>query len=354
MNTINSYSKYLQIDKIITAQQELSNLNGDPCHDEMLFIITHQAYELWFKQILHELKSINTIMTADFIPDRNIPIITSRCRRVIKIFKLINQQVDILETMTPMDFLDFRKYLGDASGFQSVQFRELEVLLGREFTPNKSVFKYLSTEDTKRFFTFAGNKSLKHNINKWLENMPFLEYKDFNFWQEYKEVTNNIIQKEILNIENNTILNDDEKVIQQLKLTTTKDAFAKLLDYKSTDKQWSNNTSSISKRAMLSALFISLYRNEPILYMPYVLLSSLMDIDAQLAIWRKRHVMMVQRMIGNKTGTGGSSGQVYLESTIEKNRYFADLYHLANFMIPYSELPKLPVTLQKSLDYSFS
>jgi len=105
---------------------------------------------------------------------------------------------------------------------------------------------------------------------------------------------------------------------------------------------------------MLSALFISLYRHEPMLYLPYTLLSSLMDIDGQLTIWRQRHVVMVQRMIGNKIGTGGSTGQVYLSKTVERGRVFSDLYTLTNFIIPYSDLPKLPEELQASLDFYHS
>lgn len=344
-----SYSEYLQLDKILSAQQELSSIEQKPAHDEMLFIITHQTYELWFKQILHELKLINNILSQDVVPERSLPIMTRGTRRVTKIFKLINQQIDILETMTPMDFLDFRSFLGNSSGFQSAQFRELEVLLGREFTPNEGVFANLTNEQNQFFESFANTKSLLANVNRWLEDMPFLEYEDFSFWSAYEQTTNEMLNNKLSGKYGYAELVNNEQ--QQQQISSAAQSFSKLLDTNNNDSDWPHR---ISKRAMLSALFISLYRQEPILYLPYVLLSSLIDIDEQLTIWRQRHVMMVQRMMGNKIGTGGSSGHAYLYSTIEKGRVFSDLYQLGNFFIPNSQLPKLPDSLKKSLGYCFS
>lgn len=344
-----SYHEYLQLDKILSSQQEFSSIDQHPAHDEMLFIITHQAYELWFKQILHELKLINKILSQEIVPERSLPIMTRGTRRITKIFKLINQQIDILETMTPMDFLDFRGFLGSSSGFQSIQFRELEVLLGREFTPNQGVFLNFTDEQNKEFTKFANHNSLLAKINKWLEAMPFLEYEDFSFWSAYEQTTKEMLSNKLSGKYGYSEHVNSEQ--QKKQILSVAESFNRLLDTKVDNSDWPHR---ISKRAMLSALFISLYRQEPILYLPYVLLSSLIDIDEQLTIWRQRHVMMVQRMMGNKIGTGGSSGHAYLYSTLEKGRVFSDLYQLGNFFIPNSQLPKLPDSLKKSLGYCFS
>ena len=127
------YGSYLAVDKLLSLQAPLSLIEGKlHAHDEMLFIIVHQTYELWFKQILHELNACCVVLQKpsadDDGPDMNV--VVHRLKRIVEIWKLLNQQVDVLETMTPLDFLDFRSSLEGASGFQSTQFRQIEATLG--------------------------------------------------------------------------------------------------------------------------------------------------------------------------------------------------------------------------------
>ena len=129
-NTSLHYQNYLQLDKILDAQMLESKSHGNEAHEEMLFIIIHQAYELWFKQILHELESVMLYFSKDKIDEENIGLIVSRIERSNKIMDILVDQIDVLETMSSLDFLDFRHYLSPASGFQSHQFRRIEVLLG--------------------------------------------------------------------------------------------------------------------------------------------------------------------------------------------------------------------------------
>ena len=133
------YSDYLQLDKIIEAQQPESFKEGKiAAHDEMLFIIIHQAYELWFKQILFEVNSVIGIMSKPALNDNSpeMQTVVHRLKRVTTILKVLVQQIDIMETMTPMDFLDFRDMLRPASGFQSYQFKIVEAKLGLKFMSN--------------------------------------------------------------------------------------------------------------------------------------------------------------------------------------------------------------------------
>src|ERR1041385_473647 len=127
------YGSYLAVDKLLGLQAPVSLIEGKlHAHDEMLFIVVHQTYELWFKQILHELHACTEVLRKpsadDDGPDMNV--VVHRLKRIVEIWKLLNRQIDVLETMTPLDFLDFRSRLEGASGFQSKQFREIEALLG--------------------------------------------------------------------------------------------------------------------------------------------------------------------------------------------------------------------------------
>src|SRR6516162_9417488 len=124
------YGDYLQIDRLLSLQVPESGKHGPPVHDEMLFIIVHQAYELWFKQILHEFDRIEQDFSANPVDDEAMAHIVHSLARVHEILKLLVAQLDVLETMTPADFLDLRDYLIPASGFQSLQFRVIETRLG--------------------------------------------------------------------------------------------------------------------------------------------------------------------------------------------------------------------------------
>ena len=124
------YINYLQLDKVLDAQHLISDKKGGAAHEEMLFIIIHQTYELWFKQILHEIQSVMDLFKADKIDESSVGVVVRRMDRVNKIMTTLVGQLDILETMTSLDFLDFRDHLSPASGFQSHQFRKLEVMLG--------------------------------------------------------------------------------------------------------------------------------------------------------------------------------------------------------------------------------
>ena len=124
------YADYLGLERLLSAQNPLSRIDGRPAHDEMLFIVTHQAYELWFKQILHELDSVLEDFSGRSVAESRIGAAVARLARVVEIQKLLVEQLHVLETMTPLDFLSFRDALTPASGFQSFQFRLIEQKLG--------------------------------------------------------------------------------------------------------------------------------------------------------------------------------------------------------------------------------
>src|SRR5580704_14858131 len=173
------YSDYLQLEKILDAQQPESDKQGVPAHDEMLFIIIHQTYELWFKQLLYEIDSVIAIFGAPALNDNSpeLQTIVHRLSRCATILKVLVHQIDVMETMTPMDFQDFRDLLAPASGFQSWQFKLLEARLGLKYEHRFGQEYYLSQlrqPEIDLIRSAEEEASLLQLLNGWLERMPFL------------------------------------------------------------------------------------------------------------------------------------------------------------------------------------
>ena len=155
-------------------------------------------------------------------------------------------------------------------------------------------------------------------------------------------------------IEDNDTLTDRETAIQVADLQNTQDRFDSMLDETKFNKAREEGIYRFSHQGFLAALFINLYRDEPMLYTPFRYLTLLADIDELFTTWRQRHATMVQRMLGTKIGTGGSSGHSYLDRTTQNNRVFTDLFNLSTFLLPRNELPTLPDELAKELGNFFS
>lgn len=333
------YSDYLQLDKILNAQQlESARPDSQGAHDEMLFIVIHQAYELWFKQILFEVESVAGIMAKSHIADNSPDLYTvhHRLKRVVTILQLLVGQIDIIETMTPLDFLDFRDQLRPASGFQSIQFKILEALLGLKMENRHGQEYYISQlrpEDVVKIRDAEKKTPMIALINQWLERMPFFddpkywEGKDqHEFWNKYREIYEQS-------------LNPAEKNNMQV--------FDQLMMGEERKPEW-----ALSPRARRAALFIMLYRDYPLLQLPFGLLNVLLEIDECLSIWRYRHMSMVHRIIGMRTGTGGSTGKDYLSGALMKHHIFAEFAGLTSFLIERGKLPKLSDELRAKLGYS--
>lgn len=350
------YSDYLQLDRLLDSQHRKSEEYGRPAHDELLFIIVHQAYELWFKQILFEVDSIITLLSADRVEERHIGTCVSRLRRVTEIQKVLIDQLRILETMTPLDFLEFRDYLFPASGFQSIQFRMLENRLGLKSEArlrynNAAYHSRVSDEHRAQLIAAEAQCTLFDAVERWLERTPFLESDSFRFWESYRTAVGDMLARDRRVIETNPNLGDEETAQQLRELEATAEHFAVVFDAERHAAMCAEGKWRLSHRATLAALFISLYRDQPILAMPYRLIEVLVDIDELMTTWRYRHALMVHRMIGTKIGTGGSSGYQYLKNTAENHRVFGDLTNLSTFLIPRTALPELPDTLRERLGF---
>ena len=260
-----SYNKYLKVPDLIGLQECLS----DPLHhDELLFITIHQVYELWFKQILHELDAAMVTMNED-----RLAAAAQTMRRVVEIEKLLITQIHILETMTPINFLGFRDQLNPASGFQSMQFREIEFA---------SSHKQENILNEFRADEFAYARLRKRFEAPSLGDGFFAALRARGFDAPKNE---------------NTLDEDERK------------------------KRYGKRT-----RAVLEILTHFEKR-----YEEFQLAEALLEHDEYFSLWRSHHIKMVERMVGTKRGTGGSEGVGYLRTTLEK-RFFPELWEARTYL----------------------
>lgn len=354
-----TYAKHLRLERLLSCQTRQSELSGRPAHDEMLFIVVHQAYELWFKQILFELDRIQAIFAGSRTSDQDLGVAVAGVARIVQIQKLLLQQLEVLETMTPLDFLDFRDLLVPASGFQSVQFRLIEIRLGlraedRLSFDGRSYDARLPPKDRARLSAAAQEPSLSDGIERWLARTPFVSSKDYDFRNVYRRAITEMLDKEAALARANATRGPKQLELELKAIEAARARFDSILDKNKHAALARDGVWRFSWRALQAALFINLYRDEPVLQLPFRLLSGLMDIDEHLTAWRYRHALMVQRMIGRKLGTGGSSGHDYLRQTAERHRLFGDLFALSTFYVPRSRLPALPAKLRQILGYSYA
>ncbi|HEX5667648.1 MAG TPA: tryptophan 2,3-dioxygenase family protein, partial [Chitinophagaceae bacterium] len=345
-------------------------------HDERLFIVIHQAFELWFRQILFELDYVIQVFSKEKINDNSedMNLVVHRLQRVQKIMELLNQQVTVLDTMTPLDFLEFRNLLTPASGFQSVQFRLIEATLGLEMQHRHKQEYYkrvnqggFNEADLKQINEAEGRSSIIRLLNRWLERMPFF---DLQYWQGFADPRINRLADPDQN--NPPIRQSADPLISShpfwnsyrhaYQSGLTENEIGKIIDfdYVFLEKELPDDMKErstllrgqLSAAAMRSALFIMLYRDFPVFQQSFRVLDILIEIDNALAAWRHAHFRMVRRMIGMRVGTGNTTGSGYLEGAASSHYIFRDLAGLSTYLIERKKQPSLPEELIRSLSYN--
>jgi len=249
-----TYTSYLALDEILGAQRMRSDE-----HDEMLFVVIHQVYELWFKQLLHEVRHLQTRLD-----DGDTPHVLHTLKRVLTILKVVVAQIDVLETMTPRSFLSFRDRLQASSGFQSGQFRELEAVLGRR---DRKVFEHYpeGTAARARIAEAMSRPSLYDSFLHFLAKQGY-------------DVPNEALHRDVCR--------------------------------------------PVEPSPGVQRTLLEVYRRDGAAAQ---VCERLVDVDEGMQEWRYRHVKMVERTIGDKSGTGGSPGAAYLRQTLFKP-VFPDLW----------------------------
>jgi len=327
------YDAYLNLDRILTAQQP-PGADGQPRelahHDEMLFVVIHQVYELWFKQILHEVTQVRDLLAQEVVPEPDIARAVQALGRVHEIEKVMVAQIGVLETMNPADFLAFRDQVGTASGFQSAQFRELEIVAGlsddvRYEYQGASFERRFPREIVARFDELRAQPSLRDVLYRWLERTPLEE----GFVDIYLRAFDGYVESQRELHRANPQLSGEEqaKVLARLdQYTAACHAFL----------------AGPTGRIHGACVFIAAYREEPLLHWPNRLLDALLAFEELWRLWRFRHARMVERMIGLRIGTGGSPGVDYLDQTAgNRYRIFTVILESRSFLVARRLLPDL-------------
>ncbi|MFO7260549.1 MAG: tryptophan 2,3-dioxygenase family protein [bacterium] len=251
-----TYGSYLRLDELLSLQTPVSE---GPEHDEMLFIVIHQVYELWFKEILHELDHLQDLLAAD-----DTPRALHTLKRVLTVLKVLVAQIDVLETMTPLEFLSFRDRLESGSGFQSFQFRALEFALGQK--RESAVRHYPEGSPARRMLEERFRRP-----TVWDSFLHYLARRGY-------DVPRSLLERDV--------------------------------------------TRPVEPSPEVQRILIHIYRNDPTVT---GVCERLVDMDEGVQEWRYRHVKMVERTIGSKRGTGGSTGAEYLRGTLFRPA-FPDLW----------------------------
>lgn len=351
-----TYWDYLKLDRLLILQGGLEGDEARLAADELHFIIGHQVHELWFKLVLRELKLAREHLLAPKVPEEKIPYVVHHLRRVNEVMRLLVDQFRVFETLIPQDFLDFRDKLIPASSFQSFQLREIEILLGLDeadrvrdaaVDPLEQIreaakgspggdYAWLRIQEARRMPT------LRFALNEWLYRTPIQGSRPGSPGDG--EAVDGFISDYLAALEKQAA-SQDAHVARAFgsgapavreRLAATR-AFARsflLAD------DLPEAGRSRARRVRAGLLFIESYRELPLLSWPRLLLDTVVELEEQLVVWRQRHARMVERMIGRRTGTGGSAGVDYLDET-GRYRIFKELWSVRTFLLPRAALPAL-------------
>jgi tryptophan 2,3-dioxygenase len=340
-----TYGGYLRLDELLNLQDGPEGYAPAPSNDELHFIIVHQTFELWFKLILRELKEARSLLLKPHVAESSIPAIVHHLERVSEIFRLLADQWKVMETLSPQDFLAFRDRLGTSSGFESWQLRELEVLLGlqqEQRVGGMDPLKHMQTlhnegkvspQAMADFEATHGAPSLNDALAAWLARTPihgsspdaggdhevvqrYIEHHLQSMTEHGEQVIHHMV----------AIGHGTEATIRPRIQAGIDAAKAFLLP------------DGEPHRGRAGLLFIESYRDLPLLSWPRRLVDSFVELEQSMLLFRTHHARMVERMIGRRMGTGGSSGVDYLDATT-KYRVFVDLWAVRTLLVKQEALP---------------
>ena len=348
-----SYSEYLELERLLALQGGLTGAEGDLAPSELLFIVVHQVDELWFKLALHELERARDVFAAPQVDESSIAPAAAGLRRVVRTFELATAHFALIETMSPREFLDFRGRLGSASGFQSAQFREVEILLGLEaadrvrfgehevmqaFAPKAGIAGWAERRVAARS---AERPTFKAALEAWLARTPIDGSRagaagDAEQVDAFLDAYLACHHREV----------DAAMAAQQPGATPDPQVAALYAADKEQAERFLRRGDDVRsdprrRRIRAALLFIESYRELPLLAWPREVLDLVIQLEQAFLVFRQRHARMVERMIGRRVGTGGSDGVHYLDTTALRYRIFGDLWSVRRLLVRRGAAPPL-------------
>ena len=338
-----SYADYLQLHELLELQGDDRNINSD----EMHFIIVHQTFELWFKQVIRELSEARNILGGDHVPEDDIPRAVDHLGRTTEIFRLMANQWTVLETLTPQGFLAFRDGLGSASGFESFQMREFEILLGLDNDDRiggmdpLSSFRRMAEGDERSATILArledamSQPSLYESMMNWVERTPIMgssygskgDAENVRAYIETHLEAHKAVCEEAAERSAGWGAGDPSKMAARMAA-----AHDGAISFLMPEGEVS--------RARAGLLFIESYRELPLLTWPRTLIDAIVELEESMVKWRHSHARMVERIMGRRIGTGGTSGVDYLDAT-SQYRIFKDLWGVRTILVKPEKRPAL-------------
>ena len=340
-----TYWRYLQLDQLLQLQEGA----GEPSADELHFVVVHQTFELWFKLVLTQLRLARDHLASPKVPEEKIPFVVHHLGRVNEIFRLGVQQFGVMETLPPQDFLAFRDRLFPASGFQSVQLREIEILLGLNekariqyggMDPLEHIRKFAEENPAdawvwERIARVRAEVSLRAALHAWLARTPIHGSSPGDAGDE--QVVQDFLQDYYARSERYAMASI-ERLVTGLGETERAAVTGRIHASLAGLRQFLFPDDAPLRRVHAALLFIESYRELPLLAWPRLLLDTIAECEEQMLLFRNRHARMVERTIGRRVGTGGSSGVDYLDQTTSY-RLFPEIWQVRSALLSREWLP---------------
>ena len=352
-----NYWDYLRLPELLHLQDGIESSEADVSVDELHFIVVHQVYELWFKLIIRSLRLARDHLAEPRVDEETIPYVVHHLRRVNTTLDLMVRQWRVVETLTPQDFLAFRDKLVPASGFQSFQMRVVECLMGLDESQR---IRYGKVEPLDHIRNLAEHspggavawgmlsaardeQSILGALNQWLHRTPIQGSQPDD--PNDDAVVTGFLDAYIARMDENherqlgdmiTRLGEDHREHLEARFADSKQAARTFLFAEDVIPEEQATT----RRIRAAVLFIESYRDLPLLSWPRLLLDVIVEMEEQMLLFRNGHARMVERVIGRRVGTGGSTGVTYLDETANY-RVFRDLWAIRTVLLPKSRLPPL-------------
>lgn len=359
-----NYWEYIRVEELLALQDGFYDDDSKVNNDETLFIVVHQIYELWFKLVLRELASARDLFRKNPVPDVALSSAVRSLRRVVVIFEQAIQHFRVMETLTTRDYLAFRDRLIPASGFQSAQLREIEIILGLDdalrlpLGREGNYKEALKTTDGKPSPATlrverraAEGPSLKEVVYEWLSRTPIDGAQGDDAAERFLDRFVGSLREEI---KGRVVLAKQLALtpadVERLEQRYEREAKEAELFLRGLDDPTADLATQKKRRQVRAAIvFLESYRDLPRLTWPREVVDAIVAMEQSMLIWRQRHARMVERVIGRRTGTGGSIGVDYLDQTALRYRVFGDFWAVRGLLLREAALP----SLEHEEDYRF-